>query len=162
MRAKKPLYITLFIIDLLRLSALLTALSEYQNSTMEIGSLSSYAIVYAAPQALFVLMAFFLWRSPQRYAAFLPLYTAGKVISAFSVGVWLLKTLPSAEIALGLGKIGVLLLLGVSALIVMFDLLTALFGLLLLHGQRGEIGEATANAPDLVVESLDDESVGMN
>lgn len=137
--------------DILRLAAILTALSVYQNSTTELGSLGASAIAYAAPQAFFALMAFFLWRNPFRYESFLPLYTAGKVISAFAIGAWLLRTLPNAGLALGLGKIGALALLGVSGLVVVFDLISALAGLLLLR---------VTSSQSIQAESLDDTSTG--
>jgi len=162
MRARKPLHISLFILDALRLAAILTALSSYQTSSSELGNFGSYAIAYAAPQTLFLLISFFLWRSPLDYKPFLPLYTAGKTISAIAVGSWLLRVLPSAALALGLGNTGTLNLLGVSAIVVVLDLLTVLFALLLSLSQAKPVHGSKENRADLVVESIDDDpsSVG--
>ncbi|GHT65531.1 hypothetical protein FACS1894110_07640 [Spirochaetia bacterium] len=45
-------------------------------------------LVYGAANVLFLLMALFVRLDPQRYGAYVPLYTAGKVISAVSALGW--------------------------------------------------------------------------
>jgi hypothetical protein len=47
-------------------------------------------MVYAAPGALFPLMAFFLLIRPGESTAFVPLYITGKVISAATIAGWAL------------------------------------------------------------------------
>ena len=45
-------------------------------------------IVYAAPGALFPLMALFIWLDTDRYRAYLPLFAAGKCIVVVSLLGW--------------------------------------------------------------------------
>ena len=45
-------------------------------------------LIFAAPGALFPLMALFIWMDVSRYRTYLPLYMAGKCISLFSLVVW--------------------------------------------------------------------------
>ncbi|MDR2144230.1 MAG: hypothetical protein LBP29_07665 [Treponema sp.] len=47
-------------------------------------------IIYAAPNALFPLMAFFLLIRPAESAAFVPLYITGKIISMAALAGWVL------------------------------------------------------------------------
>jgi hypothetical protein len=46
------------------------------------------ALVYATPNALFLLMAVFLLIDPERYGQYAPLYLAGKCISLCSILLW--------------------------------------------------------------------------
>ncbi|MDR0402337.1 MAG: hypothetical protein LBH35_01965 [Treponema sp.] len=48
-------------------------------------------MVYAAPNALFPLMSFFLLIRPGESAAFIPLYTTGKAISLAAFAAWVLS-----------------------------------------------------------------------
>ena len=45
-------------------------------------------LVFAAPSALFPLMALFLWLDADRYRAYLPLFAAGKCIVIFTLLGW--------------------------------------------------------------------------
>jgi hypothetical protein len=58
-------------------------------------------LVYAAPNALFTLMALFLWLNLSRYGTYLPLFLAGKIISLFSILGWafFLRGLRGAELS---------------------------------------------------------------
>ena len=47
-------------------------------------------LIYAAPGALFPLMALFIWLDISRYRAYLPLFIAGKCIGIFTLAVWLI------------------------------------------------------------------------
>lgn len=51
-------------------------------------------LAYAAPLALFPLMAFFLWWNCALYRPFLNLYVAGKALGLVAVGVWAFRTKP--------------------------------------------------------------------
>ncbi|GHV94471.1 hypothetical protein AGMMS50293_07910 [Spirochaetia bacterium] len=49
-------------------------------------------LAYTAPNALFPLMALFVWLDMSRYGVYLPLYLAGKCISLFSIAGWLISS----------------------------------------------------------------------
>jgi uncharacterized membrane protein len=54
-----------------------------------IGQMTGFSIIiYAAPNALFVLMALFLWLDTARHRAFLHLFIAGKSISILTILGW--------------------------------------------------------------------------
>jgi len=65
----------LFIYECLRIMILAVALVINSNSSNIFGQL-----VYAAPSALFPLMALFIWLNQEHYRAFIPLFLAGKCI----------------------------------------------------------------------------------
>jgi len=44
--------------------------------------------VFVIPGAVFPLMALFIWIDIDRYRAYLPLFTAGKCVSLFSLLIW--------------------------------------------------------------------------
>ena len=46
------------------------------------------SLVYAAPSALFPLMALFIWLDSERYRAYLPLFAAGKCIGISTILGW--------------------------------------------------------------------------
>jgi hypothetical protein len=47
-------------------------------------------MVYAVPNALFLLVAIFMWLNPSKYGVFDPLYISGKAMSLFSITGWYL------------------------------------------------------------------------
>ena len=50
------------------------------------------SLVYAAPSALFPLMALFIWLDSKRYRAYLPLFAAGKCIGISTLLGWSIVT----------------------------------------------------------------------
>jgi hypothetical protein len=88
----------IFFYDSLRVFFLLTLLAGVAGDPSGPGGMFQGApdgirfpyIIYAAPNALFPLMAFFLLIRPGESAAFIPLYISGKVISTAALAGWVL------------------------------------------------------------------------
>jgi hypothetical protein len=55
-------------------------------------------LLYVVPNALFPLIALFLWLDFSRYAVYLPLYLAGKCVGIFSIVGWLIASWPPAAL----------------------------------------------------------------
>ena len=71
----------------------LTALTVSQFNELAAGTPANLpALLYAAPGALFPLMALFIWLDTVRYRTYLPLFIAGKCIIIFTLAVWLTIT----------------------------------------------------------------------
>jgi len=99
MEALKPLRAALFIYECLRILLLvvLLFLAPPGNGIpsgigLQEGSFSSWAFfpyfVYLSANALFPLMALFIWLKPGEYRNYLTLYMAGKIIAAVSFYAW--------------------------------------------------------------------------
>ena len=95
----RPLAAALFFYEVFRLSLLLVFLFIAPlESGFSIGSgffMESFVswaffpyLVYLSANALFPLMALFVWLKPEEYRNYLTLYMAGKVITAVSFYVW--------------------------------------------------------------------------
>jgi hypothetical protein len=165
MGSRRSLRFFLFVFDALRLVAVVSALSAFRSlfSAPGGGSLGANAVAFAAPQALFPLMAFFSWLDPVRYAPYPPLYAAGKTISAAAIGAWLLDSTEDALMAVGLGNTGAVLLAAVSAAVLLYDLVSALITVYIIRfddraaGAAGKVvenGEAGENRPAIIVETV--------
>ena len=88
----RPLRAALFIYECLRVLLLVVLLFI---APLESGFSGSYAsgaffpyIVFLSANALFPLMALFVWLRPEEYRNYLTLYMAGKVIGAVSFYAW--------------------------------------------------------------------------
>ena len=79
-----PLRAGLFYYECLRLLALVVFLFVTLSGS---AAFSPY-LVYLSANALFPLMALFIWLRPEEYRNYLTLYMAGKVISSVSFYVW--------------------------------------------------------------------------
>jgi hypothetical protein len=80
----RPLKPGLFIFYCIRLLILTAAFAVLQP----VGPAAFPWLVYTAPNALFPLMALFLWLNSSRYGAYLPLFLAGKCVCLFSLLGW--------------------------------------------------------------------------
>lgn len=162
MGSRRSLRFLLFAFDALRLVAVVSALSALRSlfSPPGGGSLGAHAIAFAAPQALFPLMALFSWLDPVRYAPYSALYAAGKAISVVSIGAWLVASAQDALMAIGLGNTLVILFAAVSAIVLFYDLLSAVLAIYLVSLDAGTGKEGLADAagkrPPLVVETVPD------
>jgi len=93
MNVWKPLRAAIFIYECLRILLLVVLLfiAPLENG-MPAGSFGSEAffpyIVYLSANALFPLMALFVWLRPEEYRNYLTLYMAGKIIAVVSFYVW--------------------------------------------------------------------------
>jgi len=81
----------LFIYECVRILILaaFVAMQPILSAVLLAADLADFPImVFAAPNALFPLMALFLWLNASRYRAYLPLFAAGKCINIISLLGW--------------------------------------------------------------------------
>jgi hypothetical protein len=81
----------LFIYECVRILILaaFVAMQPLLSAVLLATDLADFPImVFAAPNALFPLMALFLWLNTSRYRAYLPLFAAGKCINIISLLGW--------------------------------------------------------------------------
>ena len=98
-----------------------------------------------APNALFPLMALFLWRQFSRYAVYAPLYISGKCIALASIaGFWIFSR-QNIYAALSLKNPGVFMALGCLLFLLAGDLCAAAGGLAL--ARKIPALEGTAEVP---------------
>ena len=79
-------------------------------------------IVYLSANALFPLIALFVWLRPEEYRNYLALYMAGKIIAVISFYAW--EFFSFREFLRAVNLIGSLALLGGSVLISFADILS--------------------------------------
>ena len=84
MNAYQPLAAALFFYECLRLLMLVT----FQIIEPPGGFISGILPVYLSSNAMFPLMALFLWLKPEEYRGFIALYMAGKWIAVISFFSW--------------------------------------------------------------------------
>jgi len=126
MDVSKPLSAALFLyecIRLLLLAVFLFIVSPLGNGISSgIGAFFPY-MVYISSNALFPLMAMFVWLRPDEYRNYITLYMAGKIIAVVSFYVWVIFS--SREGLSGAENIArSITLLGGSILINMADILS--------------------------------------
>ncbi|MDR1948296.1 MAG: hypothetical protein LBQ38_02785 [Spirochaetaceae bacterium] len=100
MEVYRPLRLTLFIYDCIRLLLLIgfwVILLPFLGSEAAEAGRAFPILVYAAPNALFPLMALFLWLRFPDHEAYLSLYAAGKVIAVAAGLGWLFLAMPGVE-----------------------------------------------------------------
>lgn len=83
----RPLRAGLFFYEILRLLALIVFLSLMPQEGSADREFFPY-FVYLSSNALFPLMALFVWLRPELYGNYVNLYMAGKVIGAVSFFAW--------------------------------------------------------------------------
>lgn len=83
MNQRGPLGFFLLMFELVRAAALAAAFLRFPGTA----GAAPYAAL-AAPNALFALMALFLYMDRERYGAYLPLYISGKVVVFSAMLVW--------------------------------------------------------------------------
>ena len=94
--------------------------SGFPGDTLAGGAFFPY-IVYISTNALFPLMALFVWLGPQEYRNYIPLYMAGKIIAVVLFFAWALfspRELSAASVTTSL------VLLGGSIVVNMADALS--------------------------------------
>jgi hypothetical protein len=107
-------------------------------------------LVFAAPNALFPLMALFIWRRFSRYGAYLPLYIAGKCVGLAAGAGFFVFSRQDVYTAVYLREPGILMILGSLLFLLFGDLFSAAGGLALAKKLQGieKPGEtAPAEAP---------------
>jgi hypothetical protein len=85
-----PVPIAVFVYDCFRLLFLLTLLVQYLKHGM---GFNIPLFMYAAPNALFLLMSFSLLIRPDDFRAYIPLYITGKALSLLCMVIWLVITM---------------------------------------------------------------------
>jgi len=102
MDVSKPIAAALFIYEcfrLLLLAAFLAIASSMGNGIFwGIGAFFPH-IVYISSNALFPLMALFIWLKPQEHQNYLTLYMAGKVIAVVLFFVWAISLPDTGNVA---------------------------------------------------------------
>jgi hypothetical protein len=96
-------------------------------------------LVYGTANALFLFMALFLLLDISWFRAYIPLYTAGKTLAAFSAMGWVFLSRVQITLAIMENDPGILALLGGILGVAGGDLLSAAAGLAL--GQKLKNGE---------------------
>jgi hypothetical protein len=103
-------------------------------------------LVYAAPNALFPLMTFFLWQSLSRWGAYAPLYTSGKCVALVSAVCFCFFSRQNMYTALYLKNPGAFLALGGVLFLLAGDALSVAGGLAL-AGKVRERGDDAGASP---------------
>jgi hypothetical protein len=88
MNEYKPLRAVLFFYEVLRvllLAGLFVFFSPLEGAAK--GGVFPF-LAYVTPNALFPLMALFLWMRPEEFPSYVPLYLAGKVIAVIAIYAW--------------------------------------------------------------------------
>jgi len=137
MSVQRPLKAVIFIYEIIRflLLALIISITPQPNGD---GALSPY-LVYLSVNALFPLMALFIWLNPEEYKNYLTLYMAGKIIGTVSFFIW--EIFGSRNFTGGENIITGIIILGGIFFISFMDILSV-WGALVLKkniGQRAEV-----------------------
>ena len=114
----RPLRAGLFVYECLRLLCLVFFLLV---ASLEASINGTYS-VYISSNALFPLMALFIWLRPEEYENYTTLYIAGKVIALVSFYVW--EIFSFREFAKAEDLVRNLILLGGGALVSLADMLS--------------------------------------
>jgi hypothetical protein len=141
MEPYRPLRLTLFIYDLIRLLVMAGLLLDASGN----GGLFPN-LFYAVPNGLFTLMSFFLWLRLDAYKPYIPLYIGGKILAVVAAFSWLVFSLSTAADTM-LGNEGAFIIIGAALLLTMGDALTILGGAVLkkrISGRKPEEGMGCA------------------
>ena len=123
MDAYRPLGAALFFYECLRLLLLFAFILMIPPGASLNGFFFPYT-VFMSPNALFPLIALFVWLRPEKYCNYLSLYMAGKIISVVLFFIWVIINPRQAS---GIGNNFILIvLIGGSVLIIMMDHLSIL------------------------------------
>jgi hypothetical protein len=143
----RPLRGGLFVYELVRLGMLVEAVGLAAPTGEEV---VFPALVFGAANALFVLMALFVWRDPLRYGVYAPLYTAGKAISVIAALGWCVVSWQRIVNTIFINDSDILVVLGLLMCIAAGDILSACGGAALIRKfKRAEPAlPPPANAPD--------------
>jgi hypothetical protein len=128
MEIYRPLRGVLLLYECIRLLALVWVFGAFRPGD---GAGIFPWLVYAVPNALFPLMALFLWRQLSRYAVYLPLYISGKCIALASIAGYWIFSRQNVFAALYLKNPAVFAALGILLLLAAGDLFSIAGGLAL-------------------------------
>ena len=146
MDAYRPLGAALFFYECLRLLLLVVfifllspAASMSAASIQEAFAYGAFFpyLVYLSPNALFPLMALFIWLSPGEYRNYLSLYMAGKIIMVVLFFVW--ELISSRQFGFGDDLARSIFVLGGSTLLSLTDILAVWGAWTLKNKYRGGV-----------------------
>jgi hypothetical protein len=144
MEIYRPLRAALFLYECIRLVVLMGVFVLLRPGD---GTGAFPWLVYAVPNALFPLMALFVWRRFSRYGAYVPLYVSGKCIALAAIFGFCLFSRRDVYTAVYLRNPGVFIILGSLLFLLFGDLFSAAGGLALAKKlQKGEKTAGTAPA----------------
>jgi hypothetical protein len=128
MNVFKPLRAVFFVYETLRLLILATFFAFFSPLEGAVKGEVFPFLVYVTPNALFPLMTLFMWLKPADYRNYLPLYMAGKVITAAAFYGWGIFALRSSALEhLGMANwVETLVLFGGSFVLNLFDVFSVL------------------------------------
>jgi hypothetical protein len=121
-----PLRVTLFVYDLFRLLILIGVITVFFPLNEILSSGSFPYLLYVVPNALFPLMACFLWLQLASYKPYISLYMAGKTIAVASLVVWYVFSFRALATEALLEMLGSMVLLGVTLFLLVADALSVL------------------------------------
>lgn len=155
MNHRGPLSLFLLMFELVRSAALAAAFARLPGGA----DAAPYAAL-AAPNALFALMAFFLYIDRERYGAFLPLYLSGKAVFLSALLVWSISSFHAILSSLVMDGAGTAALIVLCAGLIPADALSLLAAAALRGGRRRSRGGAQPDGaqidgPPADVEVLD-------
>jgi hypothetical protein len=154
MNGRRPSRFVLFALEIPRLFLVLVAVSGAGG-----GIPASRAAALASPHALFVLLALFSWFDPDKYDAYRPLFSVGKLISAVALGVWLGGAVPGAMNTARLNDARELFSLVAVVAVAAYDTVSGIVvGISALRSRAAE--EKVQDLPALVVDELPDDVGG--
>lgn len=127
MNVRRSFGFALFLYDLVRLVALIGLLSLLRSSleSERMGNLFPL-IALGSPNALFLLMSFFLWFRPEDYAPFGNLYVAGKVLGITASITWFILSFRDVFLSLGMDTLGTITVAGLTLALAVGDGLSIL------------------------------------
>jgi hypothetical protein len=151
MKLYRPLRISLFLYDLIRLILMISLFSVFGLSLAgEETGVFPY-LVYAAAHALFPLMTLFLWLQYSAYESYIFLYIAGKAIGIVSIFAWIISSFQNILVSLAAGTEGTPVIMGSALFLAAIDALSIWGGVLLKNKlYRTELPAAAVeeNAPE--------------
>ncbi len=111
----------LFLYDVVRLVLIVSTMT--QLGKLSLGKGSYPYLVYTSPQALFPIMAWFVYFDAEKYAGYFPLNIAGKCVSILLTGIWVFNALPVNRAAM---SVDFLICLGLTVIIMFADIISIL------------------------------------
>jgi hypothetical protein len=131
MKIYRPLRISLFIYDLIRLILMISLLSFFGLPRAEGESGVFPYLVYTVPQALFPLMALFILIQFPAYESYIFLYIAGKTIGIVAFFAWIMASFQNILVSLAINMKETSVILGSALLLTALDALSIWGGVLL-------------------------------
>jgi hypothetical protein len=145
----RPLKISIFIYDLFRLAGMLWVLPWLMLAPQSEPGVPFPLLVYTAPNALFLLAAFFLLVRFEQYRSYAYLYMAGKAVAVAANIGWFFFSLRRLTPALAASALETLFVLGFLLLLAGLDALSVLgMSALVIRGMKSPAAGGRTAEPD--------------